>query len=458
VKKRIIATAISFSFLMFGPNLVFSATHYVRSGATGANNGSDWNNAWTSLPTTFVRGDTYYIADGTYQGRTFNTAVSGTTYIYIKKATASDHGTNVGWDPSYGDGVAIFTSGIVFGSSYWDFNGQVGSGMSGHGFKIVMPNVKGARGIRFSAALTNVIIRHTEIDGSAGKTQQSHDGISSEGVSGVDFIMLRNVWVHDVGRVTLYGFSAKNWTVEYSVFQRPGANDGQHSEIWSCHAGAGTRYPDDWIVRYNIFTDPISTGGVMTSGYRWKVYGNVFTGTKKEASFCGNGIFGGWSSGPGGNHLIYNNTFVNLGTSSNNCGKLFSVAGGSGSVVKNNLFFNVANFTNYASTKSHNAFGNMVNPGESSQQLLSNKGSDVFVSYSSPYWQSLTDDLRLRAATTEGDSTIGSEYNTDYYNITRGADGLWDRGAYKYTTSVASPSTSTGKTPGPPSGISIITQ
>lgn len=35
-----------------------------RAGATGANNGTDWTNAFTGFPT-FVRGDIYYVADRT---------------------------------------------------------------------------------------------------------------------------------------------------------------------------------------------------------------------------------------------------------------------------------------------------------------------------------------------------------------------------------------------------------
>ena len=58
----------AFYFFKFQPSAQTAQAagdyHYVRAGATGLNNGSDWNNAWTSLPATLVRGDTYYIADG----------------------------------------------------------------------------------------------------------------------------------------------------------------------------------------------------------------------------------------------------------------------------------------------------------------------------------------------------------------------------------------------------------
>src|SRR3989304_8100596 len=50
---------------------LFAASHYVRSGASGSGNGSDWTNAYTTLPSSLIRGDVYYVAGGTYSGRTF---------------------------------------------------------------------------------------------------------------------------------------------------------------------------------------------------------------------------------------------------------------------------------------------------------------------------------------------------------------------------------------------------
>src|SRR4030042_2436744 len=96
----------------------------VRAGATGTNNGSDWNNAFSTLPATLVRGATYYVADGEYSAYKFDDSVSGTSVITIKKATASDHGTNTGWLSSYGDGQAVFSGYILFDTSYWVFDGN----------------------------------------------------------------------------------------------------------------------------------------------------------------------------------------------------------------------------------------------------------------------------------------------------------------------------------------------
>jgi hypothetical protein len=53
---------------VFFPSILWAASHYIREGAAGKQDGSDWENAHTQLPPNLVRGDTYYITDGTYPG------------------------------------------------------------------------------------------------------------------------------------------------------------------------------------------------------------------------------------------------------------------------------------------------------------------------------------------------------------------------------------------------------
>ena len=77
--------------LLIGAPSAQAANHYVRAGATGSASGNDWTNAYTALPSSLIRGDTYYIADGSYAGYIFNTAASGTTLITIKKTVITDH-------------------------------------------------------------------------------------------------------------------------------------------------------------------------------------------------------------------------------------------------------------------------------------------------------------------------------------------------------------------------------
>jgi hypothetical protein len=85
-----------------------AADHHVRDGGTGS--GESWSDALDDLPSDLVRGDTYYVADGSYGSCSLDDEVSGSDYIHVKKATVSDHGTSTGWSDSYADGQAVFST------------------------------------------------------------------------------------------------------------------------------------------------------------------------------------------------------------------------------------------------------------------------------------------------------------------------------------------------------------
>jgi hypothetical protein len=71
------------------PVISVEKAFYIRQGATGANDGSDWANAWTDLPKSLQRGACYYVAAGTYGSHVFNDEETGSKVIMIKKATPS---------------------------------------------------------------------------------------------------------------------------------------------------------------------------------------------------------------------------------------------------------------------------------------------------------------------------------------------------------------------------------
>ena len=139
--------------------------HVVTPSGGGNRSGSDWNNAMAGLPSTLVRGDTYFMADGGYRAYSFNTADSGTTVITIKKATATDHCTDAGFQSSYASGQAVFTPPVIFSTDYWVMDGQYRStAKSGHGFKVdntLHPSVP-ALDVR---ATHDITLRYVEIRG-----------------------------------------------------------------------------------------------------------------------------------------------------------------------------------------------------------------------------------------------------------------------------------------------------
>ncbi len=61
---------------------VRAACHVVIGGASGSHTGADWNNPYSALPASLVRGDVYYVsgAGTSYGPYNFNVADSGANY------------------------------------------------------------------------------------------------------------------------------------------------------------------------------------------------------------------------------------------------------------------------------------------------------------------------------------------------------------------------------------------
>ena len=168
LKFKIIFFCLVFlsGFLVWGNAM--AADLCVSPTGAGLKNGSDWNNAinWSALGTTgLVRGNTYYLSDGTYSSKRISTPVSGTDMIIIKKATVSSHASDTGWTNDMGDGQAVFSAEsntLVVNVGYITIDGVTGSGedYNTYGFKSVpldcaeSSNYSGA--VSWSGATANV--------------------------------------------------------------------------------------------------------------------------------------------------------------------------------------------------------------------------------------------------------------------------------------------------------------
>ena len=430
------------------------ATYYVRSGASG--NGSDWANAYSSLPTTLVRGATYYVATGSYGGRTFSTAASGTSVITIKKATVSDHGTSTGWQDSYGTGTATFGN-LYFTTPYWVFDGAYRNSdwRSGYGFKINVSGGFGSAGIYYGSGplsaswggqdstAANITVRYVEIQG-MGLDNANHD-VAAKGVWGINNLTFSYCYFHDFGNCVFMTDHNSGWVIEYGVYARNSSDATYHAE------GLAAQGDDNVIIRYNIWEDIEGTGYIVNLGRdsninqadNWAIYGNVFmytpgnpynrTGVGDGAIVC---LDDSGNKEYATNWKIYNNTFINIpGYSS---GIEFGASPVSG--VPNNQ--NVLVYNNFwwgnpapasqvlgactGCVSDYNRFDGTSGGTGSHSQINSTASQSVFVNYSGK-------DFRLTAATAAGLAQV-SPYNVDANGLTRGADGVWDMGAYEYSS------------------------
>jgi hypothetical protein len=418
------------------PALAQAANQYVRPGATGRNDGTDWTNAYTKLPATLKRGDTYYLANGSYGAHVFNDANSGTSIITIKKAVEADHGTATGWVSTYGDGQAVFSNWQIY-SDYYVFDGQrrnndwkLGA-TSQYGIKVA-----GTRPVRLDNGAgtggDNLTFRYVDFKGGGRDTGSGDDVIY--GLTGNTNLTFRFCALHDSDR-TIF-LTRNNWTnlvVDHSYIARNTSTPAMHGEMMSVYSSTNMTFSNNVIedIEGTAVWAGIGDGG--SSG--WKIYGNVISHSAAYLADTGRvsghnfGIAGivfiandATNNNSGNNILVYNNTMVNIQGSYSGV----VVQKGTGIEVRNNIWYaSVRTNNSFSGTMSHNWYYNTQADGDStSTRTVCTSGCDIFTSVSGK-------DFRLKAATASA-MALAAPYNVDGNGVTRGVDGHPDRGAFEY--------------------------
>jgi hypothetical protein len=403
-------------------------THYVRAGASCTSDCHDWTNAYNSLQDAennadVSRGDTIYVADGSYGSVTFDKAVSGTTTITVKKATASDHGTETGWLSTYGDGQATFTK-LTVASNYWIVDGQ-GSNPTGGDFSTA------TYGFRIDVPVSTTTVDYCLVV-SSGASNLQFDSIhcdcaSSNARRGVRLyntgttVSLSNIQVSGFGDDPFLLHTYSGLTLEYIWIHTRQSSTGAHADaivISNAPTTSGTKN----ILRYSkidwpgqqMWFDGIGGGGTFGA---WDIYGNVFTNPADPPSASTTAVKINDTVVSGGPIKMYNNTFVSLQSA-------FVTNSGVTGEAYNNIFYDLNNgvtgFDNY--THNYNYFDTAL--GSSFGEANAQTGGSPFTNFASR-------DYTLAAATSAG-TTLASPYNADMTGKTRGSDGTWDRGAFEY--------------------------
>jgi hypothetical protein len=393
-----------------------AANVYVRAGASGT--GGDWSNARADLPTALLRGNTYYVATGTYTAahyypNNFTTDnINSTTPVLIKKATASDHGTDTGWSSSYGTGQAVWGSQMDF---YWcggyiTFNGFSGNSASPWGFRFNFSHGDSGITVRSDGSVATSYLTFSYIEGvgpddgvveaTVTEAQQIYGIRVFEGINNSPYLTVSYCYFHGMSN-PFYFSSCDNLLFEHNVAAWASCVGGAHADCLYLTASSGC------VIRYNQFyeyaPECIDSRGTCNN---WKVYGNIVYNIQNTSSASKfDDLEGG---GTYANHVYYNNTFVGIPN-------VFYVLNTSGFTIRNNLTYN-SGFGNATGTIDHNL----------------QAASSPFVSLS-------TKDFHITSATGSGTPrdagiALASEYATDFDGNTRGADGGWDIGAYEYAT------------------------
>ncbi|WKZ32673.1 MAG: Ig-like domain-containing protein [Thermodesulfobacteriota bacterium] len=426
--KRTALFAVLLLMVLAFPGKSFADIFYVRADAQGDNSGSDWTNAFRSLPAELLRGSTYYIASGEYPGYTFDDPMPedpALNFIYIKKAIPEDHGTDTGWEDYLGEGSADFEATLTFKAGYYEIDGQVGGGpgswKEGHGIKVRHSGTSDQiKLIRISERVSNLVFKHVEMYFNTCTTCSGQDIFYS--LSGGSDWTFRNCYMHHAGRVILLTFSSTSGVlIENSMLERNGVSSTQHSEVWIA------RDANNVILRNSVIADFVSTGGIIISrGENWDIYGNIFIWTENWGRRSMNGAIGSLSSSAdyyARNVNVYNNTFVDL--VEGGAGKIFPIYNEIGNVkAYNNLWYN-SPATSFGPGVEHN-YNWFMNSNEGSifESAMQVGEGDPFIDFASG-------DFRLTSGTEPG-IVLPELYDTDMAGIARGADGFWDRGAFEF--------------------------
>jgi hypothetical protein len=325
--------------LCFASPVLAQTTNYVRAGATGANNGSDWENAFTSLPATLDRGEVYMVAgDVTGTDYTFNDANSGTTLIWVLAATVANHGTDTGWNDAYA-GTATWSGEWSFTTDYYFISGQTRDSTTwtnSYGFRIAnywnYAETDGSAG-------DNITLLYTDVSGNktlfgqnwctnmSGGVDIKGPGLKSNIVIGncmlshASFIQLafvdgititNNVLAHGNKKQSIRGSdTCKNGAILNNCFYE--AANGNLNELGAeCSPGTGDESHTAVIA---IWDDNGNGAGVFDG---WDIRGNkiwyqdfVPGDGPNGAIIVGGGT--GWDGVPASNVTISTNTIAGYG-------------------------------------------------------------------------------------------------------------------------------------------------
>lgn len=425
-----------FSLMLSLAGMVSGANWYVRPTATGSGSGADWSNAWSlnSIQWSSVHGgDTVWLAGGSYNGDLVTGASGGNgNSILIQRAQSTDNAATqaAGWQSGF-DSQAKISSINVPGQSWVTINGRVPSGI------LVTVGSGGGNGMSGASqgSISNIWVSYVEFAGPPNLSglNSGRYGINiAPSNNSVTNLTIDHCYVHQ----WCEALRASNWnnvTIQYSTIGDTQTDNIDHADLIYSYPSTNVTF------RYNsIFKSPVDGiffeyGGATN----FRFYGNYYWNSTNHFIF----FKGSGSTTNYGPVLIYNNVFACPST--NPDGYLSDEAGSTyaaGSVIENNIFFNVLNSFNGAGFQSdYNAY-NYTNLGGFGWP---NNEAHSFTFSGNPFVNSGSGDFHLTSGASaqfQNGTPLASDgfLNKDADGNTRG-NTSWTIGAYQVASGPLTP-------------------
>ena len=479
VQRRVNAVLVTF-LLFSASSSAFAACHTVSPNGSGSKNGTDWNNAYAGIPSTLVRGDVYYLADGSYPALEFTTAASGTTTVEIRKAQVYDYGRtsdgcsndiSAGWSAStMGAAQAVFSStlgGHMFylEDPYLVINGngqQTTAGCGGTigndptanpgtitdcGIKIDDTTACGTDLISQTGGVANFTASYLEVHGCGNASSEDYiiRADSSANWS------ITHMYLHYFGAVCAVIGGTSHFTFDDNYMFRNQIVAGSNPTHGQCLQSSGDGGNLD--VSRNVFRDLggtaimmswVGSGSVQSGPYNF--YDNVIWNTPGFTPIApsANGLLACINGFTCNNVTMSQNTIVGM-THGAETG-IDSETGGT-YTVQNNLYYDNTSYLGDLNgggtfTESHNSYltsGTSCPSGTAN--VCDNSSANPLVSWTTGNFTLATD-----AADWNNRISLGSPFTTDANGVTF----TTDRGAYQFGGGSGAPV--------PPTGLAAVIQ
>jgi hypothetical protein len=414
-------------------NLACGAHWYVRQGASGTNDGSDWNNAWSDVTNinwyAVYPGDTIWIAGGTYGSITIGASGQASARIFIKRvrATNSIPAGAAGWDNHYDSTVVInFVSCNTPGNgNYVTLDGQIPYG----GMVVTNKSLGEDYAVNLNVSGASYFeLLNLDIGGvSTLNTVFTGEGRCFSATTAAHGLHVAGCKLHGEPTLILTGNQeGMLWEHNFLYDSVVGNTANWHPNVWNSIGGDHNcvfRYNEisNYMVECFMFSEDANTN--------WQIYGNLIhdatpaqTSRLLEAQKTAHGPV-----------LLFNNSFVNLYWGIRAVSDESGTGSWVGCVSSNNIFFNAGDPNYYGFFNGADDYlltdASMAGVGGFGPHCIGGASTNIFVNYAGANYHIVTN-LGPLFPRNQG-ATLAPQYSVDFDGRTRGADGAWDIGDFE---------------------------